>query len=392
MAFVGILKQLISDNTIGKYIVPIIPDEARTFGMESLFRTHGIYASRGQLYKPVDSEMLLYYKEAKDGQILEEGITEAGSMASFTAAGTAYANYNVPMIPLFIYYSMFGFQRIGDQIWAFADSRGKGFLCGGTAGRTTLNGEGLQHQDGHSLLHASTVPSCNAYDPAYSYEIAVIIHDGIRRMYQENENCFYYLTLENDNYEHLPMPKGAEEGIRRGIYQVAKPAAKAKLDVHLWGSGAILSEALKAQKILAEKFQVTADVWSVTSYGELRKDAIDVDRWNRLHPASAEKTCYVADQFSKDNLPIIAASDYMKALPDSLAPWLDGRMTSLGTDGFGRSEDRAHLRSFFEVSAEAIAAAALSKLARTGKFDKKKIKKAFDDLGINPEAPNPATV
>jgi pyruvate dehydrogenase E1 component len=391
MAFVGILKQLITDKAIGKYIVPIIPDDARTFGMESLFRSYGIYASRGQLYKPVDSEMLLYYKEAKDGQILEEGITEAGSMASFTAAGTAYANYNVPMMPFFIYYSMFGFQRIGDQIWAFADSRGKGFLCGGTAGRTTLNGEGLQHQDGHSLVHASTVPNCKAYDPAYSYEIAVIIQDGIRRMYQEDEDIFYYITLENDNYEHPPMPKGAEEGIRRGIYQLTKPA-KGKPDIHLWGSGAILGEALKAQKILAEKYNVASDVYSVTSYGELRRDAIATDRWNRLHPASAEKTCYIAEQFAGDDLPIVAASDYMRTLPDSLAPWLNGRMTTLGTDGFGRSEDRAHLRSFFEVSAEAIAAAALSKLARTGKFDKRKIKKAFDDLGINPEAPNPATV
>ena len=390
MAFVGILKQLITDKAIGKYIVPIIPDEARTFGMESLFRSYGIYASRGQIYKPVDSEMLLYYKEAKDGQILEEGITEAGSMASFTAAGTAYANYNVPMMPFFIYYSMFGFQRIGDQIWAFADSRGKGFLCGGTAGRTTLNGEGLQHQDGHSLVHASTVPNCKAYDPAYSYEIAVIIQDGIRRMYQENDEVFYYITLENDNYEHPPMPKGAEEGIRRGIYQLNKPA-KGKPDIHLWGSGAILGETLKAQKILAEKFAVSSDVYSVTSYGELRRDAIATDRWNRLHPASAEKTCYIASQFTGDDLPIIAASDYMRTLPDSLAPWLNGRMTTLGTDGFGRSEDRAHLRSFFEVSAEAIAAAALSKLARTGKFDKRKIKKAFADLGINPEAPDPAT-
>jgi pyruvate dehydrogenase E1 component len=391
MAFVGILKQLIADKAIGKYIVPIIPDEARTFGMESLFRSYGIYASRGQLYKPVDSEMLLYYKEAKDGQILEEGITEAGSMASFTAAGTAYANYNVPMLPFFIYYSMFGFQRIGDQIWAFADSRGKGFLCGGTAGRTTLNGEGLQHQDGHSLVHASTVPNCKAYDPAYSYEIAVIIQDGIRRMYQEDEDIFYYITLENDNYEHPPMPKGAEEGIRRGIYELSKPA-KGKPEVHLWGSGAILGEALKAQKILAERFSVASDVYSVTSYGELRRDAIATDRWNRLHPTSAEKTCYIASQFAGDDLPIIAASDYMRTLPDSLAPWMNGRMTTLGTDGFGRSESRGHLRRFFEVSGKAIAAAALSKLARIGKFDKRKIKKAFDDLGVNPEAPNPATV
>jgi pyruvate dehydrogenase E1 component len=335
--------------------------------------------------------MLLHYKEKKDGQILEEGITEAGSMASFTAAGTAYANYNVPMMPFFIYYSMFGFQRIGDQIWAFADSRGKGFLCGGTAGRTTLAGEGLQHQDGHTLIHASTVPNCKAYDPAYSYELAVIIQDGIRRMYQEGESCFYYLTVENDNYEHPPMPKGVEEGIRRGIYQLNKPK-KGKPAIHLWGSGAILSETLKAQKILAENYQIAADVWSVTSYGELRRDAIEIDRWNRLHPSSRAKTCYIASEFSGDDLPIIAASDYMKVLPDGLAPWMSGRMTTLGTDGFGRSENREHLRRFFEVSGEAIAAAALSRLARDGKFDKRKIKKAFADLGVDPEAPNPATL
>ncbi len=391
MAFVAILKQLITDKKLGKYIVPIIPDEARTFGMESLFRSHGIYASQGQLYTPVDSAMLLHYKEKKDGQILEEGITEAGSMASFTAAGTAYANYNVPMMPFFIYYSMFGFQRIGDQIWAFADSRGKGFLCGGTAGRTTLAGEGLQHQDGHTLIHASTVPNCKAYDPAYSYELAVIIQDGIRRMYQEGESCFYYLTVENDNYEHPPMPKGVEEGIRRGIYQLNNPK-KGKAAIHLWGSGAILSEALRAQQILAEKYQVAANVWSVTSYGELRRDAIETDRWNRLHPSSKEKSCYVAAEFAGDDLPIIAASDYMKVLPDGLAPWMSGRITTLGTDGFGRSENREHLRRFFEVSGEAIAAAALSRLARDGKFNKRKIKKAFADLGVDPEAPNPATL
>ena len=391
MAFVAVLKNLLSNKELGKYVVPIIPDEGRTFGMESLFRTHGIYASQGQLYKPVDSEMLLYYKEAKDGQILEEGITEAGSMASFTAAGTAYANYGVPMMPFFIYYSMFGFQRIGDLIWAFADSRGKGFLCGGTAGRTTLNGEGLQHQDGHSLVHASTVPTCVAYDPAYAYEVAVIVQDGIRRMYQEMEDVFYYLTLENDNYVHPTMPEGAEEGIRKGIHQVSKPA-KGKPVIHLWGSGAILPEALEAQTILANRFGVAADVWSVTSYGELRRDALDIERWNRLHPASKAKSPYVATQFQGDDLPIVAASDYMKALPDTLSPWLPGRIVSLGCDGFGRSESRERLRQFFEVGAESIAAAALSRLARDGKFDKRKIKKAFAELGVDPEAPNSARV
>ena len=390
MAFVAVLKTLLGDKDLGKLIVPIIPDEARTFGMESLFRTHGIYASQGQLYKPVDSEMLLYYKESKEGQVLEEGITEAGSMASFTAAGTAYANYGVPMIPFFIYYSMFGFQRIGDQIWAFADSRGKGFLCGGTAGRTTLNGEGLQHQDGHTLLHASTVPNCLAYDATFAYEIAVIVQDGIRRMYQEMEDVFYYLTLENDNYVHPAMPEGVEEGILKGCYRF-RAAEKGEAKVHLWGSAAIFPEALRAQEILAEKFKIPADVWSVTSYGQLRRDAIEVDRWNRLHPTEEEHKPYIAELFGGGDQPIIAASDYMKALPDGLTPWLPGRITSLGTDGFGRSESREYLRKFFEVSAEAIAAAALSRLARQGKFDKRKIKKAFADLGIDTEAPNPAT-
>jgi len=393
MAFVALLKDLMLHKELGKYVVPIIPDEGRTFGMESMFRKHGIYASRGQLYKPVDSEMLLYYREEQNGQILEEGITEAGSMASFTAAGTAYANYGVPMIPFFIYYSMFGFQRIGDQIWAFADSRGKGFLCGGTAGRTTLAGEGLQHQDGHSLVHASTVPTCKAYDPAYSYEIAVIVQDGIRRMYQEMEDCFYYLTLENDNYVHPEMPaEDVTDGILKGAYRLQDPQGNKEPAAHLWGSGAILNEALRAQQILAEKYDVATDVYSVTSYGELRREAIDVDRWNRLHPAEEEKVPYIASLFADDKAPIIAASDYMKCLPDSLSPWLPGRITSLGTDGFGRSENREHLRRFFEVSAEAIAAATLSRLARTGKIKPAVATKAFKELGVDPEAPNPARV
>ena len=389
MAFVAILKTLMADKKLGKLIVPIVPDEGRTFGMESLFRSHGIYASQGQLYKPVDSEMLLYYKEAKDGQILEEGITEAGSMASFTAAGTAYANYGVPMIPFFIYYSMFGFQRIGDQIWAFADSRGKGFLCGGTAGRTTLNGEGLQHQDGHSLLHASTVPNCLAYDPAFAYEIAVIIQDGIRRMYQEGEDVFYYLTLENDNYEQPEMPEGVQEGILKGIYKY-KAAEKGKAVASLWGSGAILPEALQAQELLAEKFDIATDVYSVTSYTEVRRDCLEIERYNRLHPGAKPKRSYLQELFDSVDGPIIASSDYVKTLPDGLAPFLPGRVVSLGADGFGRSEDRPHLRRFFEVGAEAIAAAALSRLARDGKFDKRKIKKAFQTLNIDTEAPNPA--
>ncbi len=389
MAFVAVLKTLLGDKEIGKYVVPIIPDEGRTFGMESLFRSHGIYASQGQLYDPVDSAMLLYYKEAKDGQILEEGITEAGSMASFTAAGTAYANYGIPMIPFFIYYSMFGFQRIGDQIWAFGDSRGKGFLCGGTAGRTTLNGEGLQHEDGHSLLHASTVPNCVAYDAAFAYEVAVIVRDGIRRMYEEDEDIFYYLTLENDNYLHPAMADGVEAGILKGIYRY-KAAANGPAAVQLWGSGAILNEAIKAQQLLADNYGIAADVWSVTSYNELRREALEVERWNRLHPSSKPKTPYVVEALGGAEGPIIAASDYMKALSDGLAPWFPDRLTSLGTDGYGRSESREYLRRFFEVDGASIAAATLSQLAKQGKFDKRKARKAIKDLGLDAELPNPA--
>ena len=390
MAFVRVLTQLIKDATLGKYIVPIIPDEARTFGMESLFRQVGIYASQGQLYSPVDSNIFLYYKEARDGQILEEGITEAGSMASFAAAGTAYANYGVPMIPFFIYYSMFGFQRIGDLIWAFADSRGKGFLMGGTAGRTTLSGEGLQHQDGHSHVLASTVPTCICYDPAYAYEVAVIVQDGIRRMYQEGENHFYYLTVYNENYTQPPMPDGVNDGILKGIYRY-KTAASGPAVVQLFGSGTILNETLRAQTILAEQYGVAADVWSVTSYNELRRDALAIERWNRLHPAEPERRPYIQTVLDGVTGPIIAATDYMKIVPDQIATWLPGRLVSLGTDGFGRSENREHLRRHFENSAEAIVSAALSRLAREGAFDKDRASKAVVELGLNPESPDPVT-
>jgi pyruvate dehydrogenase E1 component len=386
MAFVKILTRLMKHPELGKRVVPIIPDEARTFGMESLFRQFGIYASGGQLYKPHDADILLYYKEAQDGQMLEEGITEAGSMASFTAAGTAYANYKLEMIPFFIYYSMFGFQRVGDQIWAFADSRGKGFLMGGTAGRTTLAGEGLQHQDGHSLLLASTVPSLASYDPTYPYEIAVIVRDGIRRMYQEGEDLFYYICLYNGNYQMSAMPEGVEDGILKGIYKL-KPSTKtkAKAKVQLLGSGSILPEVEKAQVILEEQYGVAADVWSVTSYGELRREALAIDRWNRLHPAEPAKAPYIVQILGETEGPIVAASDYMKAVQDQITPWLNGRMVTLGTDGFGRSENREHLRRHFEVDAASVAAAALSRLARDGKFDAKKAAKAILDLGIDPE-------
>jgi pyruvate dehydrogenase E1 component len=391
MAFVQLLKRLIKIPELGKRIVPIIPDEARTFGMEDMFRTYGIYASGGQLYKPHDAEILFTYKEARDGQILEEGITEAGSMAEFTAAGTAYANYGVDSIPFFIYYSMFGFQRIGDLIWAFADSRGKGFLIGGTAGRTTLNGEGLQHQDGHSLILASTVPTIAAYDPAFAYEIAVIVRDGIRRMYENREDLFYYLTVYNENYIHPPMPEGAEEGILKGIYLFKKSELpKAKARVQLLGSGPMVNEALKAALILSEKYAIAADVWSVTSYNELRREALKIERWNRLHPAEPEKTPHVQQVLQGAEGPIIAASDFMKIVHDQIAPWFPGRFVSLGTDGFGRSDSRSYLRKHFEVDAASIAAAALSKLARDGKFDAKKAAKAIADLEIDPEKIDPA--
>jgi pyruvate dehydrogenase E1 component len=390
MAFVRVLTLLMKHPELGKRITPIIPDEARTFGMESLFRQFGIYASQGQLYKPHDAEMFLYYKESKDGQILEEGITEAGSMASFTAAGTAHVNYALPMIPFFIYYSMFGFQRIGDLIWAFADARGKGFLCGGTAGRTTLAGEGLQHQDGHSLVLASTVPTCAAYDPAYSYEIAVIVQDGIRRMYQEHEDRFYYLTLYNENYPMPPMPEGVRpEDIIRGIYRY-RAAEHEKAVLQLFGSGPILNEALRAQTILAERYGVPADVWSVTSYNELRRDALRVTRWNRLHPDEPPDTPAILEALQGADGPIVAATDYMKAVADQIAPWLPGRMETLGTDGFGRSDNREYLRRHFEINAESIAAAGLSRLARGGKFDNAKAKAAFAELGVDPEKIDPA--
>jgi pyruvate dehydrogenase E1 component len=390
MAFVRVLTLLMKHPQLGRHIVPIIPDEARTFGMESLFRQFGIYASLGQLYKPHDAEMFLYYKESKDGQILEEGITEAGSMASFTAAGTAYTNYGVEMIPFFIYYSMFGFQRVGDMVWAFGDARGKGFLCGGTAGRTTLSGEGLQHQDGHSVVLSSTMPTCVTYDPAYAYEVAIIVQDGIRRMYQLGEDRFYYLTLYNENYPMPPMPADLNpEGVLRGIYRF-RAAEKGKAVVQLFGSGPILNEALKAQQILAEKYNVPADVWSVTSYNELRREALEVERWNRLHPDQPERTPYVVDALSGAEGPIVAASDYMKVVADQIAPWLPGRMDTLGTDGFGRSDNREHLRKHFEINAESIAAAALSRLSRQGKFDSGTAKAAFAELGVGTEGRDPA--
>ena len=382
MGFVNMLNGMLKNPEIGKLIVPIIPDEGRTFGFESVMKAVGIYAPEGQKYEPHDKDMLLGYNEKKNGQILEEGITEAGSMASFTAAGTAYSNYKVPMVPFYLYYSMFGFQRIGDMAWAFADSRGKGFLMGGTAGRTTMLGEGLQHQDGHSPVLAGTIPTCLTYDPAYVYEMAVIVQNGMERMYEKGENCFYYITMYNEDYNNPPMPEGEgiREGILRGIYKFK--ASEKPAQVQLFGSGPILNEAVKAQAILAEKYNIAADVWSVTSYNELRRDCLDVERYNRLHPAEKEKTPYVVQALGKAAGPIIAASDYMKSLPDTLSPWLGSRLVSLGTDGFGRSDNREHLRRHFEVDAPSIVAAALSKLAREGVIKPKVAEKAFVDLGL----------
>jgi pyruvate dehydrogenase E1 component len=386
------LAKMLKDKEIGELVVPIVPDEARTFGMEALFRQVGIYSHVGQLYEPVDMDVLLYYKEAKDGQILEEGITEAGSLSSFIAAGSAYATHGINTIPFFIYYSMFGMQRVGDLVWAAADTRTRGFLLGGTAGRTTLAGEGLQHQDGHSHLLSLAVPNLISYDPTFGYEIAVIIEDGIRRMYKDGESIFYYITVMNEQYEMLPMPEGAREGILKGMYRLrATEKKKAKNGrAQLLGSGAILNEVIKAQQILEEKYDVAADIWSVPSYQELYRDGHAVERWNRLHPTEKPRVPYVTQCLEKTEGVVVAASDYVKILPDSIAGWVPRRLTSLGTDGFGRSEGRASLRDFFEVDAKHIVAATLDALARDGKVEPSVVQKAIKELGINPEKPNPA--
>jgi pyruvate dehydrogenase E1 component len=391
MGFVNMLNGMLKPSSgISKYIVPIIPDEGRTFGFESVMKAVGIYAPEGQKYVPHDSDVFLSYSEKKNGQILEEGITEAGSMASFTAAGTAYTNYRVPMVPFYLYYSMFGFQRIGDMAWAFADSRGKGFLMGGTAGRTTMLGEGLQHQDGHSHVLAGTIPTCKTYDPAYLFEMAVIIQHGIEEMYEKMADTFYYITMYNEDYVQPAAENiGAiREGILRGLYKYK--ASDKPAQAQLFGSGPILNEVLRAQEILAEKYNVAADVWSVTSYNELRRDAVETERWNRLHPAQKEKVPYLVETIGKTTGPIIAASDYIKSMPDSLSPWLGSRLLSLGTDGFGRSDNRAHLRRHFEVDAESIVAATLSKLAREGVIKPKAAEKALAELGLSAEAPSAA--
>jgi pyruvate dehydrogenase E1 component len=430
--FVRIFSKLLRDKRIGKLLVPIVPDESRTFGMEGLFRQIGIYAHAGQLYEPVDSHLLTYYKEAKDGQLLEEGITEAGSMCSFIAAGTAYATHGINMMPFYIYYSMFGFQRIGDLIWAACDNRAKGFLLGATAGRTTLAGEGLQHQDGHSLLMASAYPTVRSYDPAFAYETTVIIFDGLRRMYEDCEDAIYYLTLTNEPYEQPALPAGAAEGIVRGMYKfsaaesvgrVANPSegeakksgdakeSKDKADksnvtshdkrepaslkdmprVQLFGSGAILRQALDAQRLLAEQFGVASDVWSVTSYSQLRREALECERWNMLHPDQPPRRSHVEHMLEGVEGPFIAASDYVRSVPELIERWVPGGLFPLGTDGFGRSDTRDRLRRFFEVDAQSIAVAALHQLAQRGKFDPARAAQAIGELAMNPDKVNPMT-
>jgi len=389
MVFVRLLRQLMRAPALGRRIVPIIPDEARTFGMDSLFREVGIYSSVGQLYESVDAGLLLTYHEAKDGQILEEGITEAGSAASFTASGTSYATHGEITIPFYIFYSMFGFQRTGDQFWAFGDARGRGFLLGATAGRTTLNGEGLQHQDGHSHLLASTVPNILTYDPAFAYEVAMVVREGMRRMYQEQEDIFYYITLYNENIAHPPAPPSVEEGVLRGLYLYSKAPIEAKLRVQLFGSGSIMQSVVTAQKLLADKFEVAADVWSATSYQQLRNDALSVDRWNRLHPGTRPRTSFLAKTLAGVEGPIIAATDFVKMVPDMIAPWVSQRFVSLGTDGFGRSDTRESLRRHFEVDAASIALAAVDALFREGKIPARQATGAVSDLGIDPQKADP---
>jgi len=392
MAFVRMLALLLRHKGVGKRIVPIIPDEARTFGLDALFREVGIYSSKGQLYEPVDRKSLLYYHEARDGQILEEGITEAGAMSSFIAAGSAYATLGQPMIPFYVYYSMFGFQRVGDLIWLAGDIRARGFLLGATYGRTTLNGEGLQHQDGHSLLLASAVPTLYAYDPAFAYEVAVIVADGMRRMYARGEDVFYFLTLYNENYAMPPMPPGVEEGILKGLYKFRPGPAGKKLKAHIFGSGTILRSALRAQEILAQKYGVSADVWSATGYKALRTDALRCARWNMLHPDQPPKRSYLETLLARETGVFVAVSDNVKLVPDQIAPWVPGGLTTLGTDGFGRSDTRPRLRRFFEVDAECTVVATLWALAKQGKIKPGFVQKAIKDLGLDPEKAHPEIV
>ncbi len=392
MAFVRLITLLLRHKSVGKNVVPIIPDEARTFGMDALFKDIGIYSPKGQLYEPVDKKSLLYYLEKKDGQILEEGISEAGAMSSFIAAGTSYASHGVPMIPFYTYYSMFGPQRVGDLFWLAGDIRAKGFLLGATSGRTSLNGEGLQHQDGHSLLHASTIPTCLPYDPAFGYELAVIITDGMRRMFVENEDIFYYLALYNENHAMPPMPAGVEDGIIKGLYKFKPGYDGAKVKAHIFGSGSIMQSALKAQVILAEKYGVSADIWSATSYKLLRSDAIRAQRWNILHPTLPAKKSYVENLLAKEQGAFVAVSDNIRTVPDQIAPWVPGGLFTLGTDGFGRSDTRGRLRRFFGVDVESTVIGTLYALAEKKLIDRKVVAQAIKDLGVDPEMVQPQII
>jgi pyruvate dehydrogenase E1 component len=391
MALVRLLTLILRDKTIGSRIVPIVPDEARTFGMEGLFRQLGIYSSVGQLYEPVDSDQVMYYREDKKGQILQEGINEAGAISSWIAAATAYANHGLSMIPFYIFYSMFGFQRVGDLIWAAGDMRARGFLIGGTAGRTTLAGEGLQHQDGHSHLVAATIPNCISYDPAFAYELAVIIQDGLRRMFQEREGCFYYITTMNENYPQPAMPDGSREGILRGMYRF-RDGADLPMRVQLLGAGTILREALAAAELLEKDFETAADVWSVTSFNELRRDGLDAERWSLLHPEDPPRAGFVATQLAETDGPIVAATDYQRAYADQIRPFVPRRYRVLGTDGFGRSDMRSQLRRFFEVDRHYIALAALKALADEGEIAASTVTAAIEKYRIDPDKPNPVTV
>ena len=391
MAFVRILSTLVRDKQIGKFIVPIVPDEARTFGMEGMFRQLGIYSSVGQLYEPMDSDQVMFYKEKKDGQILEEGINEAGSFSSWIAAATSYSVTGVQMIPFYIFYSMFGFQRIGDLAWAAGDSRARGFLLGATAGRTTLNGEGLQHEDGHSHLMSATIPNCISYDPTFAYELAVIIQEGLRRMVQNQEDVYYYITLMNENYTHPEMPKGTEAGILKGMYSFSKSEAQGE-KVQLMGSGVILREVIAAGNMLEREWGVSADVWSVTSFNELRRDGLDAQRWNMLNPESTQRLSYVAQVMQGAEGPTIASTDYMKAFAEQISGFVPGRFVALGTDGYGRSDSREALRSFFEVDRYFVVVAALKALADEGKLPASKVTEAIKKYKLDADKPNPTTV
>ena len=392
MAFVRILTTLLRDKQIGKFVVPIVPDESRTFGMEGLFRSAGIYNPLGQQYTPQDADQMMFYRESADGQVLQEGINEAGAMADWIAAATSYSNHGVPMIPFYIYYSMFGFQRVGDLAWAAGDSRARGFLLGGTAGRTTLNGEGLQHEDGHSHVLAGTIPNCISYDPAFSHEVAVIVQHGLQRMFVDQEDVYFYLTLMNENYVHPDMPMGSEEGILRGLYRLSKADKRAKAHVNLMGSGTILVQAMRAAEMLAEDFGVSADIWSATSFNELARDGQDCARWNRLNPLEEPRVPYVARALADAEGPIVVATDYVKNYAEQVRGFVEQPLTVLGTDGFGRSDSRANLRRFFEVDAAHIAAAAMVELHRAGAVKKADLKKALDAYDIDGSKPNPRLV